>query len=163
MEAAFLQVIIENQAYIHKVCYMYCNTKEERKDLFQEITLQLWRVFDKFEGKSKISTWIYRIALNTAISFLRKESRQPQFSSENNALHVYNENEAYEDFEKNEQVKLLYKAINQLSTIEKTIMFLYLEDYKVNDIAEIVGITANNVSVKMIRIKEKLKNLIKIT
>ena len=141
---------------------MYCNTKEERKDLFQEITLQLWKVFDTFEGKSKISTWIYRIALNTAISFLRKESRQPKFSNENAGLDIYNENEDYENFEKNEQVKLLYKAINQLSTIEKTIMFLYLEDYKVNDIAEIAGITANNVSVKMIRIKEKLKNLVKV-
>jgi len=141
---------------------MYCNSKEERKDLFQEITLQLWKGFDKFEGKSKISTWIYRIALNTAISFLRKDSTRPKFSAEHNGLKVLNENEEYENFERDEQVKILYKAINQLSTIEKTIMFLYLEDYKINDIAEIAGITANNVSVKMIRIKEKLKNLVKV-
>lgn len=162
LEREFLKVINENQAYIHKVCYMYCNTKEERKDLFQEITLQLWKAFGSFEGKSKISTWIYRIALNTAISFLRKDSKQPKLAEEHNGFDIHNENEQYEEFERNEQVRILYKAINQLSTTEKTIMFLYLEDYKVNDIADIVGITANNVSVKMIRIKEKLKTLVKV-
>jgi RNA polymerase sigma-70 factor, ECF subfamily len=141
---------------------MYCNAQEARKDLFQEITLQLWRAFETFEGKSKISTWIYRIALNTAISFLRKDSKRPKLSEEYVGYNIYNDNEEYENFERKEQVQILYKAINQLSTIEKTIMFLYLEDYKVNDIADIVGITANNVSVKMIRIKEKLKNLVKL-
>jgi RNA polymerase sigma-70 factor, ECF subfamily len=162
LEQDFIKVLKENQGYIHKVCYMYCNTREGRKDLFQEITLQLWKAYDTFQGKSKISTWIYRVALNTAISFIRKETKMPTFASEDVGFIAYNEKEDYENFERDEQVKILYQAINKLSTIEKTITFLYMEDYKINEIADMVGITPNNVSVKMMRIKEKLKNLVNV-
>ena len=105
---------------------MYCNTKEGRKDLFQEITLQLWKAYGTFEGKSKISTWIYRVALNTAISFIRKETKLPTFASEEVGFLAYNEKEDYENFERDEQVKILYRAINKLSTIEKTITFFWV-------------------------------------
>lgn len=139
---------------------MYCNSQDARKDLFQEISLQLWRSFDKFEGKSKISTWIYRIALNTAISFYRKQCTLPEIIDISDSIRKLNQDEDYENFEKDDQVRMLYAALNKLSKVERTIMFLYLEDYKVNEIAEIVGITPNNASVKMMRIKEKLKMIL---
>ncbi|BFG69557.1 sigma-70 family RNA polymerase sigma factor [Sediminibacterium sp. KACHI17] len=126
----------------------------DREDLFQEITLQAWKAYGNFRGDAKFSTWLYRVALNTAITFFRKEKRQPDiFSTE--AVPDFNANDAYDPIE--EQVKAMYAAIGELSKIDKAIVMLYLEDYNYNDIGEMMGITANNVAVKMNRIKTKLK------
>lgn len=154
----FSQVIEENQGIIHKICRMYLKLEEERKDLFQEILLQLWRSFDSFEGQSKISTWIYRVALNTAITYFRKTKKRPQKVD----IPLSDLKLGYEDgsIEEQEDIKMLYQAIDKLSKIERAIILLYLEEKSNKDIAEIMGITQNNVNVKINRIKKKLKKIL---
>ncbi|MDP3433339.1 MAG: sigma-70 family RNA polymerase sigma factor [Bacteroidota bacterium] len=157
MEKEFLQIITENQGIIHKVCSIYCDSEEDRRDLFQEILVQLWKSFSSFRNESKFSTWMYRVALNTASTSFKKDKRQPDKSGipyENLQLAV----EVY-DTTTEDQIKMLNKAVSQLTGIEKSIILLFLEDKKYEEIAEITGITQNYVRVKMNRIKKKLKLL----
>ncbi len=157
MEKEFLQIIQKNQGIIHKVCNIYCDTDDDRNDLFQEIVAQLWKSYPSFRNESKISTWMYRVALNTAITTFKKSKRRPDQSSltyENFQI----EEEKY-DNETEENIKILHKAIQQLTGIEKSIILLFLENKKYEEIAEITGITQNYVRVKMNRIKKKLKKL----
>jgi RNA polymerase sigma factor, sigma-70 family len=157
LEKEFTQIITENQGIIHKVCSVYCDMEEDRRDLFQEILAQLWKSYPSFRNESKFSTWMYRVALNTAITSFKKDKRQPDksgISYENLQL----AEEIYDSREE-EQIKILNKAISQLSGIEKSIILLFLEDKKYEEIAEITGITQNYVRVKMNRIKKKLKLL----
>jgi RNA polymerase sigma factor (sigma-70 family) len=153
-EKEFISLLNEYQRIIHKVCNLYMDAHADREDLFQEITLQAWKAYGNFRGDAKFSTWLYRVALNTAITFFRKEKRQPDiFSTE--TIPDFRSNDAYDPIE--EQVKAMYAAIGDLSKIDKAIVMLYLEDYSYNDIGDMMGITANNVAVKMNRIKTKLK------
>lgn len=157
MEKEFLHIITENQGIIHKVCSIYCDLEEDRRDLFQEILVQLWKSYPSFRSESKFSTWMYRVALNTAITSFKKEKRQPDksgISYENLQL----ADEMY-DTRTEEQIRMLNKAVHQLSGIEKSIILLFLEDKKYEEIADITGITQNYVRVKMNRIKKKLKSL----
>lgn len=157
MEKEFLQIITENQGIIHKVCSIYCDLEEDRRDLFQEILVQLWKSYPSFRYESKFSTWMYRVALNTAITSFKKDKRKPDktgLSFENLQL----AEEMY-DSGAEEQIKMLNKAVAQLTGIEKSIILLFLEDKKYEEIAEITGITQNYVRVKMNRIKKKLKLL----
>ena len=157
MEKEFLYIITENQGIIHKVCSIYCDSEEARRDLFQEILVQLWKSFPSFRNESKFTTWMYRVALNTAITSFKKEKRQPDksgFTYEN--LHLAEE---LYDTGIDDQIKILNKAVSQLTGIEKSIILLFLEDKKYEEIAEITGITQNYVRVKMNRVKKKLKVL----
>lgn len=157
MEKEFLQIITENQGIIHKVCSIYCDMEEDRRDLFQEILVQLWKSYPSFRYESKFSTWMYRVALNTAITSFKKDKRQPDksgMSYENLQL----AEELY-DTRTEEQIRILNQAVSQLTGIEKSIILLFLEDKKYEEIAEITGITQNYVRVKMNRIKKKLKLL----
>lgn len=157
MEKEFLTIITENQGIIHKVCSIYCNSEEDRRDLFQEILVQLWKSFPSFRNESKFSTWMYRVALNTAITSFKKDKRQPDksgLSYEN--LHLADE---IYDSGAEDQIRMLNSAVSQLTGIEKSIILLFLEDKKYEEIAEITGITQNYVRVKMNRIKKKLKLL----
>ncbi len=157
LEKEFLQIIQKNQGIIHKVCNIYCDTEDDRNDLFQEIVVQLWRSYPTFRKESKVSTWMYRVALNTAITTFKKSKRRP----DQNRLTYDNfqiEDEAY-DTETEERIRSLHKAVNQLTGIEKSIVLLYLENKRYEEIAEITGITQNYVRVKMNRIKKKLKKL----
>lgn len=156
LEQQFVQTINQNQGILHKVCRIYCRNQEDHNGLFQEIVLQLWKAFPAFRNESKISTWMYRIALNTAISGLRKKKIQ---TTELENLSIQIEDKQAENID--EALKQLYKAIEYLSDIEKSIVLLYLEDKPYDEIAEITGITANYVAVKMNRIKEKLRTLLK--
>lgn len=136
---------------------MYCDQEEERRDLFQEVVLQLWRAYDSFRGQAKVSTWMYRIALNTAITGFRKQKRRPHMETLPDSSTVL---PSYDpDYEQDEKRKLLYQAIDQLSEIEKAIVMLHLEDHSYDEIAEIVGITSNHVGVKLNRIKGKLRKI----
>jgi|SRR5687768_8917845 RNA polymerase sigma-70 factor (ECF subfamily) len=135
---------------------MYENDPDIRNDLFQEIVLQLWKSFASFRGESKISTWMYRIALNTAISGFRKNSRKVK-TEDLRELH-FNISEAAGD-EQEEHVQKLQWAIRQLSEIERAMIMMALEEIPYEDIAETIGITQNNVRVRMNRIREKLKKL----
>ena len=153
----FLNTVISNQGIILKVCGIYCDTPEDREDLFQEIVAQLWRSYLNFRNESKVSTWMYKVSLNTAITHFKKNKRRPD-RAELERANIQIIHEEYDDsYEEN--IKLLYKAVSKLTGIEKSITLLYLEDKKYEEIAEIVGITQNYVRVKMNRIKAKLKKL----
>jgi RNA polymerase sigma-70 factor (ECF subfamily) len=157
LEKEFLQIITENQGIIHKVCSIYCDLEEDRRDLFQEILVQLWKSYPSFRSESKFTTWMYRVALNTAITSFKKDKRQPDKSG------VSYENlqlaEEMYDTRTEDQIRILNEAVSQLTGIEKSIILLFLEDKKYEEIAEITGITQNYVRVKMNRIKKKLKLL----
>lgn len=157
METAFLKIVEENQGIIYKVCKMYRDTKEDQEDLFQEIVLQLWKAYPKFRNESKVSTWMYRIALNTAIVTFRKNKVELEFreSIPNKDYHL-NYSEA-----QSENEERLFGAIRTLDKAERSLIALYLEDYSHREIAVITGITENYVGVKISRIKEKLKNILK--
>ncbi|NCI50000.1 RNA polymerase sigma factor [Sediminibacterium roseum] len=152
-EKEFISLLNAHQKIIYKVCNLYMDKHADREDLFQEITLQAWKAYANFRGDAKFSTWLYRIALNTAITFFRKEKRAPSIYS-TDVVPEQNE-EAYDPIE--EKVKAMYAAIGNLSKIDKAIVMLYLEDYSYIEIGDMMGITANNVAVKMNRIKIKLK------
>lgn len=154
---SFLKIITDNQGIIHKVCGIYCDTNEDREDLFQEIVAQLWRSFPTFRHESKISTWMYRVSLNTAITHFKKDKRRPDRDGIDHSDFQIASADYDESYE--EKIKLLHQAISKLTGIEKSIVLLYLEDKKYEEIAEIVGITQNYVRVKMNRVKAKLMKL----
>lgn len=155
MEKEFIRIINENQGIIHKVCSVYCDSEEDRRDLFQEILAQLWKSFPSFREESKFTTWMYRVALNTAITSFKKNKRQP----DHNGLSLDKVQLAHEEYDPatDEQMRQLHQAVARLSGIEKSIILLYLENKSYEEIAEITGITQNYVRVKMNRIKHKLK------
>lgn len=158
-EATFEKLIVENQLLIHKVCNMYGKSDADKQDLFQEITIQLWKSFDSFEHKSKFSTWLYRVALNTAITQKRKENRMPRTNplSDQEMRIPYNDgNDIDED-----DLQKLWLAIRQLKPVDRAIIFLYLEEKSYQEIADIIGITPKNVGVKIVRIKAKLLSILK--
>ena len=155
----FVQLLNQHQPLIYKVCNLYGQAITDREDLFQEIVVQLWKAYPKFRGESKFSTWMYRIALNTAISGLRR--RKNHISSfEPEKLPTEIQDEIYNG-EKEVQFIQMYTAIRQLSEIERALVMLYLEDRSYDEMEEILGINQNNLRVKMNRIKEKLRKLIK--
>ncbi len=158
LEQQFVTLLDKNQNIIHKVCSVYTNNTDAHKDLFQEITIQLWKAYPKFRGDSKFSTWMYRVALNTAITIYRKSKRQIK-TSDISDFHYRLESSEY-DATLDEQMQLLYKAIHQLNDIEKALILLYLEDKPYKEIAETIGITEVNARVKVNRIKSKLKTIL---
>jgi RNA polymerase sigma-70 factor (ECF subfamily) len=152
-EKEFAQLIKDNQGLIIKVSRLYTNSLEDEEDLFQEIVLQLWRSYDSFKGNSKISTWMYRVALNTAITLFRKKSK----SLPTNELDINHKDFVEDDDEKQQQISLLYTVIKTLPNIERAIVMMYLDDLPYKDIAENLGITEVNARVKMNRLKKTLK------
>lgn len=158
MEKSFVQQLQENQNLIHKICRLYTDSEDAHKDLFQEITIQLWKAYPKFRGDSKFTTWAYRVGLNTAITLYRKKSRSINTIEFNNTIHKINQ-EDY-DYEEEEHLKLLYQAVHQLNDIDKALVFMYLEDKDYSEIAETLGISEVNARVKMNRIKGKLKKIL---
>ena len=159
-EKKFLSLINDHQGLIHKVCLMYESDREARNDLFQEIVLQLWKSFHSFRGESKITTWMYRIALNTAISGYRKRNRNIK-TEDLNELHL-NISEPYSGDDREENGQRLQVAIRQLSEIERAMIIMALEELPYEEIAETIGITQNNVRVRMNRIREKLRKLMNV-
>ncbi|SCY87405.1 RNA polymerase sigma factor [Flavobacterium caeni] len=158
LEQAFVKQLRENQNIIHKICRLYTNGEDAHKDLFQEITIQLWKAYPKFRGESKFSTWAYRVALNTAITLYRKSTRMVQTSS-TDVSNYFIRQEDY-NYEEEEQIKLMYQAVHQLNDIEKALVFMYLEDKDYEEISQTLGITEVNARVKMNRIKTKLKKIL---
>lgn len=157
-EVNFVKQLKENQNIIHKICRLYTTDEDAHKDLFQEITIQLWKAFPKFRGDSKFTTWAYRVGLNTAITLYRKKKRTIQTVAFETSYHFVKQ-EDY-NFEEEEQLKLLYSAVNELNDIEKALVFLYLEDKDYAEISETLGISEVNARVKMNRVKGKLKKLL---
>lgn len=155
-EKRFVSLINEHQGLIHKICVMYEHDPEVRNDLFQEIVLQLWKSFHSFRGEAKITTWMYRIALNTAISGFRKQTRKVR-TEDLSEFHLNISDYAGDDQEENFQ-KLQW-AIRQLSEIDRAMIMMALEEVPYEEIAETIGISQNNVRVRMNRIREKLRKM----
>jgi len=153
----FVNQISENQRLIHKVCNVYCYTSEDRKDLFQDIVLQLWRAYPSFKGAAKFSTWLYRIALNTAISQIRKQKMKLVGLSA-----LASDNLLADDTQgKIEKQQLLNSLIGTLNNIDKSIILLYLEEKSYEEIALIMGMSQSSISVRLVRIKRKLEKTFK--
>ena len=152
----FLSVIEDHKGIIYKIANSYCKVPEDRKDLVQEIILQLWKSFDNYNEQFKYSTWIYRIALNVVISFYRRENRIRQISNplSEGILHFADTNDTGE---KEEAIVFLQQFIAELKELDKALMLLYLEEKSHREIAEIIGITETNVATKVGRIKTILK------
>lgn len=158
LEHSFVELLEKHQNIVHKVCRIYTNNQDAHNDLFQEITIQLWKAYPKFRGDSKFSTWMYRVGLNTAITLYRKNKRSIATQGFD-AVEFRLTNEEYDDTEE-QQLKLLYQAVHELNDIEKALVFLYLEDKNYKDISETLGISEVNARVKMNRIKTKLKTIL---
>lgn len=154
-ETQFLQLIDQHQQIIHKICWLYRDSLEDREDLFQEIVGQLWRSAPSFEGKSQFSSWLYRIAINTALTIFRKKQPDVRYSSVLPDIPAGIPDD-------NEQMERLRIAIRQLNDTDKAIIALYLEELSYQEIAAITGITENNVGVKINRIKNKLQQLLQV-
>ncbi len=156
----FVKTIDEHKKIIYKIVNSYCPNREDRKDLEQEIIIQLWNSFDNYNDTYKYSTWMYRIALNVAISFYRKEKQwyaKNDFYNEESIFSI-EEEKSEEETELNYHLKLLQEFIHNLNELNKALMLLYLEEKSYEEIAEILGITKTNVATKISRIKLNLKN-----
>ncbi|MBT8196400.1 MAG: sigma-70 family RNA polymerase sigma factor [Bacteroidia bacterium] len=157
LEKAFIDLLENNKRLIFKIASAYEYNPEFRKDLIQDIIIQLWKAFPNFDNKHAVSTWIYRIALNVSISWLRKEkSRKKTHTSYAQDFIIETETE-----NQNEKMKLLYKFLNELKELDKAIMILRLEGLNNEEISNIMGISTSNVSTKVNRIKNTLSEKFK--
>ena len=152
-ETEFLALIRENERLIWRVCNLYVDDLDEREDLFQEVVGQAWRSYDNFRGDSKFTTWLYRVALNTAISHHRKRIRRRRVEAHGEILHQAPSTDPYE-----EEVSLMYAAIARLSKVDKALVLLYLDDRSYEEMADIMGFTVTNVGVRLNRIRKRLKD-----
>lgn len=155
-ESTFEEVLEEHSALIRKVCQFYADTEQDLEDNIQEVALQLWKSFPTFEGRSKLSTWIYRVALNVCLSQLRLKKKRPLTTELPPHLKSENKNN-HEYFERK---KSLHKAIRELGELDRAIIIQYLDGFSYREIAEIMGISISHVGVKIHRIKKELKEKI---
>lgn len=153
LETKFAQTIAAHKGTIYTVCYMFSNDADEVNDLFQEVLVHLWKGFSRFEQRSDIRTWIYRVSLNTCISLDRRKRRSSAVTL-NMDINLFEDND-----EGTLQVKQLHRRISKLKLLDKAIVLLWLEELSYEEIGQIVGITAKNVSVRLFRIKEQLKQM----
>ena len=154
LEIEFAQIAREHKGTIYTVCYMFSNNEDDVADLYQEILVNLWKGFTKFRGESNIRTWIYRISLNTCISFERKKHRKVDTIPLTMDINLFEDSD-----DDTKQVQSLKNRINKLGPFDRAIVLLWLENLSYDEIGNIVGITAKNVSVRLVRIKEQLKNM----
>ena len=152
----FIGLIKENRGIIHKITLMYTSTIAEKEDLYQEICLQLWRSFGNYRRESKFSTWLYRVAINTAINTVRRRSKSIDTVELDPERHY-----TLKDSEREQQTALLLRAVSRLNKIDRAITLLWLEEKKYEEISEIIGLTRSAVSVRLVRIRKKLEELIK--
>jgi RNA polymerase sigma-70 factor (ECF subfamily) len=153
----FLDMLYEHQGVVHRICSVYADTPEDREDLCQEILMQSWRSFPSFRAQSKFSTWLYRVALNTALLRKRKDTSKREITLERGAgvdLAV----DASPDSDPD--VELLHQCIRELPTLNRAIILLYLDQHTYEEIAEITGLSRANISVRLVRIKEKLRQIL---
>lgn len=152
-ETDFIRILKEYKTTIYTVCFMFSKDKDEVNDMYQEVSINLWKGFDNFAQKSKMKTWIYRISLNTCISFDRKKKRRK-------TVPLTVDIDLFEDNDhESKQIKALYNRINRLEPFDRAIILLWLENLPYDEIGAIVGISTKNVSVRLSRIREQLKNM----
>lgn len=154
---AFIKITRDNEGLIYKVARIYSSAPGDEEDLYQEIIYQLWKSFASFRNESKISTWIYRVALNTAITYQSRQKKHTTYLPLDESL--LNRSEVREESQE-EQSKILFDTIKKLSGIERAIILLYLEGKSYDEIASITGFSTTNVGTKLGRIKQKIKSFI---
>lgn len=153
-EKEFEALVKKHKTTIYTVCYMFSKDADEVADLFQDVLINLWKGFDNFRGESKVETWIWRVALNTCISADRKKKRQGEKVPLEMAADIYTD-----DDEDSKQIRMLNARISKLGLVDRAIVLLWLENLSYDEIAAIVGISAKNVSVKLVRIKQQLMKM----
>ena len=154
LELDFARTVREHKGTIYTVCYMFSKDEDEVADLFQDILINLWKGFPKFRGESSVRTWIYRVSLNTCISSERKKKRKGETVPLEMDINLFDD--SMEDLK---QIRLLQSRISRLGPFDRAIVLLWLENLSYDEIGAIVGITAKNVSVRLFRIKEQLRNM----
>lgn len=155
LSAQFVSLLDANKGILYKVAHAYAREEEEVKDLIQEITIQVWQAFPRYKPAFKFSTWLYRIALNVAISNLRKESKRKEIHQDFDEQIILKIPE--EKSELDQSLKLLYQVISTLSSIDRALILLYFEEKTYSEIAEIIGISETNVATKLSRLKKTIK------
>jgi RNA polymerase sigma-70 factor, ECF subfamily len=158
VEKEFIELISKHQGILHKICNIYFFQNPNKEDYYQEMLIRLWKSYPSFKNQSEFSTWLYRVALNTAIDIIRKQNLQPKHFELSKIEYNIPEREYTIESDKKD---VLYEAINHLADVEKAIIFLYLEDYNYKEIAKIMGISENNTGVKINRIKNQLIKTLK--
>lgn len=151
-EKRFEQIVTETKSLIYTVCYMFSKDQQEVEDLFQQSLINMWNGFDGFQDKSSVKTWVYRVSLNTCISWDRKKKVKTEPLDMN--MNLFTDQD-----EDTKQINMLYKRINQLGPFDRAIVLLWLENMSYQEIGDIVGISAKNVSVRLVRIREELKKM----
>lgn len=154
LEKEFISLVEEHKRIIWKVCYIYAADRESLNDLYQEIVINLWKAFPRFRSECKASTWVYRIGLNTCISFFRKTKSRPEVVPITVDLESFDE-----ESDKASYLRELYRMINRLGQLERALILLWLEEKSYQEIADITGISPSHVGVKLTRIREKLKSM----
>jgi RNA polymerase sigma-70 factor (ECF subfamily) len=153
-EKTFIEMIRDNERIIYKICSFYASDESPMADLYQEVVCNLWSSYPKFRSESSVSTWIYRVALNTCITGMRKDMRRPKGTPVSMLQDTISEPETL-----SEQIREMYHYIHQLKTMERAVVLLYLEEKPYQEIADITGLTVSNVATKLKRSKEKLKQM----
>ena len=157
-EKEFLDLMQKHKGILYKISRMYFDHTEDQQDLIQEMTFQLWKSYQNFKGDSQFSTWMYRVCLNTALTFFKKDDKkQDKYELHENYDRIDADDSAF----KEEQLKYFYDAVQELNKVEKALIFLFLEGINHKDIAENLGISEVNARVKLNRTKEKLQTIIK--
>lgn len=154
LEKDFANIVRKHKSTIYTVCYMFSQDNDEVEDLFQETLINLWKGFAQFRGDSSPATWIWKVSLNTCISFDRKKRRRGESVPLSMSINLFED-----DDNDSRQIEILRKRINQLGPFDRAIVLLWLENLSYEEIGEIVGITAKNVSVRLVRIREQLKKM----
>lgn len=154
LEKEFEQIVKQYKTNMYMICFMYAKDKDEANDFFQETLINLWQGFTSFKGESNMATWISRICINTCISSLRKKKKHSYTVPLTIDLEILDE-----EHESGKQLAKMYKLINKLGVLDKALILLWLDNMSYADIAEIMGLTVSNVSVKLMRIKDKLKQM----
>ena len=155
LERDFEEMVRRNRGTIYTVCYMFSNDQDEVADLFQEVLINLWKSLPSFEGRSDVRSWIYRISLNVCISLDHKKRRYRTVPLTMN-INPYEETETNQN---SRQMDMLRQRIARLGMFDRAIILLWLENMSYDEIGAIVGISAKNVSVRLVRIKEQLKSI----
>lgn len=158
LEQEFLQLLENHKGILHKISRMYMDDVDDRNDLVQEMTYQLWKSYQRFEGNSQFSTWMYRVCLNTALTFFKKENKKLKTDE---IREDFDRLDEIDSFEKENQLNHFYKAVQKLNPVEKALIFLFLEGKSHKEIGEDLGITEGNARVKLNRTKDKLQQIIK--
>lgn len=157
-ETEFTRLVREQKSTIYTVCLMFSDDNDEVEDLVQETLINLWKGYDSFEGRSEVRTWVWRIAMNTCISADRKRKKRKTETSSLETIGVSAE-EVSNEGQDDKQIRLLHERIHKLGVFDRAIVLLWLEDMSYEEIGQIVGISAKNVSVRLVRIREQLKTM----